>query len=71
MALGKDRRTGRRVSDKGLPPGENFDRRPYDLLDDMAETLADANGAGLAAPRWGSCAGSVWCWTRKRRSIWS
>ena len=22
-------------------------------------------------PRWGSCAGSVWCWTRKRRNIWS
>ena len=34
-------------------PVTNFDRRLHDLLDDMAETLADANGAGLAAPQVG------------------
>ena len=30
-----------------------FDRRLHQLLDDMKETLADANGAGLAAPQVG------------------
>ena len=34
-------------------PVTNFDQRLHDLLDDMAETLADANGAGLAAPQVG------------------
>lgn len=27
------------------------------LLDDMVETMRAANGCGLAAPRWGCCAG--------------
>jgi peptide deformylase len=31
----------------------NFDRRLHDLLDDLAETLVYANGAGLAAPQVG------------------
>jgi peptide deformylase len=31
----------------------NFDRRLHDLLDDLAETLENANGAGLAAPQVG------------------
>ena len=34
-------------------PVEKFDERLGELLDDMAETLADANGAGLAAPQVG------------------
>ena len=34
-------------------PVTNFDRRLWKLLDDMAETLADANGVGLAAPQVG------------------
>ena len=34
-------------------PVTNFDRRLHDLLDDLKETLADANGAGLAAPQVG------------------
>ena len=34
-------------------PVTKFDQRLFDLLDDMAETLADANGAGLAAPQVG------------------
>ena len=31
----------------------NFDKRLHDLLDDLAETLAHAEGAGLAAPQVG------------------
>ena len=31
----------------------DFNKRLHQLLDDMAETLSDANGAGLAAPQVG------------------
>ena len=34
-------------------PVTRFDQRLWDLLDDLKETLADANGAGLAAPQVG------------------
>ncbi|MCI7809119.1 peptide deformylase [bacterium] len=34
-------------------PVEKFDRKLHKLLDDMAETLAEANGVGLAAPQVG------------------
>lgn len=34
-------------------PVEKFDRRLHKLLDDMKETLAEANGVGLAAPQVG------------------
>ena len=34
-------------------PVEKFDGRLHKLLDDMKETLADANGVGLAAPQVG------------------
>ena len=34
-------------------PVENFDRRLHKLLDDMVETMQDANGVGLAAPQVG------------------
>ncbi len=34
-------------------PVEKFDRRLHRLLDDMAETMMDANGVGLAAPQVG------------------
>ena len=34
-------------------PVEKFDRRLHKLLDDMAETLEQANGVGLAAPQVG------------------
>ena len=34
-------------------PVENFDRKLHTLLDDMKETLEEANGVGLAAPREG------------------
>ena len=34
-------------------PVESFDRKLHKLLDDMADTMADANGVGLAAPQVG------------------
>ena len=34
-------------------PVTQFDEKLHDLLDDMKETLAKANGAGLAAPQVG------------------
>ncbi len=34
-------------------PVVDFDRKLHKLLDDMRETLADANGVGLAAPQVG------------------
>ena len=38
---------------KVCKPVEKFDWRLHKLLDDMAETLAEANGVGLAAPQIG------------------
>lgn len=34
-------------------PVTNFDQKLHDLLDDMADTMAEANGVGLAAPQVG------------------
>ena len=38
---------------KVCKPVETFDRKLHKLLDDMHETLAEANGVGLAAPQVG------------------
>lgn len=38
---------------KKCHPVTRFDQKLWDLLDDMRETLTDANGAGLAAPQIG------------------
>ena len=38
---------------KVCKPVEKFDGKLHKLLDDMAETLEDANGVGLAAPQIG------------------
>ena len=38
---------------KVCKPVEKFDRRLHKLLDDMAETMYQANGVGLAAPQVG------------------
>ncbi len=38
---------------KVCKPVEKFDRKLHCLLDDMAQTLAEANGVGLAAPQVG------------------
>ena len=53
MALRKIVEQGDECLTKVCRPVVKFDRRLHDLLDDMAETLADANGAGLAAPQVG------------------
>ena len=42
-------------------PVENFDRRLHKLLDDMVETMQDANGVGLAAPQIGILP-VLWWW---------
>lgn len=39
------------ILEKKCRPIENFDDRLRTLLDDMKETLEDADGAGLAAPQ--------------------
>ena len=41
------------VLSKVCRPVENFDQKLHDLLDDMKETLVQANGVGLAAPQVG------------------
>ena len=41
------------VLHKACRPVAQFDGRLHDLLDDLKETLAEANGAGLAAPQVG------------------
>ena len=38
---------------KVCKPVENFDKKLHKLLDDMAETLEEAQGVGLAAPQIG------------------
>ncbi len=54
-----------------------FDERLWSLLDDMKETLAHANGAGLAAPQIGILRRAVivvdgndesWSWSTRRSS---
>ena len=53
MALRNIVTEGDSVLNKVCRPVTNFDRRLHILLDDMAETLLNANGVGLAAPQVG------------------
>ena len=53
MALRKILTQGDPTLNKVCRPVEKFDERLHTLLDDMKETLAQANGAGLAAPQVG------------------
>ena len=53
MALRKIFTQGDPTLNKKSRPVERFDERLHILLDDMKETLAAANGAGLAAPQVG------------------
>ncbi|MDD6160429.1 MAG: peptide deformylase [Oscillospiraceae bacterium] len=53
MALRTIITEGDPVLAKVCRPVEKFDDRLHILLDDMKETLADANGVGLAAPQIG------------------
>lgn len=53
MALRKIVEQGDDCLTKVCRPVTDFNARLHQLLDDMAETLAEANGAGLAAPQVG------------------
>lgn len=53
MALRKILTQGDTTLEKISRPVTNFDERLHILLDDMRETLARANGMGLAAPQVG------------------
>ena len=53
MALRKIVEQGDECLAKVCRPVTEFNQRLHELLDDMTETLADAHGAGLAAPQVG------------------
>lgn len=53
MALRKIVEQGDPCLNKVCRPVTEFNKRLHELLDDLVETLADANGAGLAAPQVG------------------
>lgn len=53
MALRKIVEQGEDCLNKVCRPVTEFNRRLHTLLDDMTETLQEANGAGLAAPQVG------------------
>jgi peptide deformylase len=53
MALRKIVIQGDECLTKVCRPVTEFNRRLHELLDDMTETLQEANGAGLAAPQVG------------------
>lgn len=53
MALRNIRKLGDDILRKKCRPVETIDERIITLLDDMAETMYNANGVGLAAPQIG------------------
>lgn len=53
MAIRKIVIEGDAVLTKKCRPVEKFDQRLWELLDDMYDTLVDADGCGLAAPQVG------------------
>ena len=53
MALRNIRKLGDDILRKKCRPVEEIDDRILTLLDDMADTMYDANGVGLAAPQVG------------------
>lgn len=53
MALRKIVTQGDECLAKKCRPVKEFNKRLWDLLNDMADTLTEANGAGLAAPQVG------------------
>ena len=53
MAIRNIVQFGDNVLNKECRPVEKFDAKLAELLEDMKETLADAKGAGLAAPQVG------------------
>ena len=53
MALRKIVLEGDEVLTRKSREVEKFDKRLHDLIDDMKETMYQANGVGLAAPQVG------------------
>ena len=53
MALRHILTQGDPTLNKKCPPVTDFNARLHQLLDDMADTLAESNGVGLAAPQVG------------------
>ncbi len=53
MAIRKIREIGDPCLNKKCREIEFFDKKLHDLLDDMKETMTEANGVGLAAPQVG------------------
>ena len=53
MAIRNIVKEGDSILEKKCRPVEKFDQKRWMLLDDMKETLSEANGAGLAAPQVG------------------
>ncbi len=53
MAIRNIVKKGDDILRKKCKPVEEFNEKLWELLDDMKETLEDANGAGLAAPQVG------------------
>ena len=53
MALRKITTMGDECLSKVCRPVKDFNKRLWELLDDMAETLIDSGGVGLAAPQVG------------------
>ena len=53
MALRNIVKEGDPILNKKCRPVEKFDKKLWDLIDDMVETLEDSNGVGLAAPQVG------------------
>lgn len=53
MALRNIVKDGDAILGKKCRPVERFDKKLHTLLDDMAETMHNANGVGLAAPQVG------------------
>lgn len=53
MAIRKIREIGDPCLNKKCREVENFDKKLHTLLDDMKDTMVEANGVGLAAPQVG------------------
>lgn len=53
MAIRNIVKIGDDILTKECRPVEKFDRKLHQLIDDMLDTLYEANGAGLAAPQVG------------------
>ncbi len=53
MALRNILKEGDETLTRRCRPVTDFNQRLHDLLDDMAETMNDAEGVGLAAPQVG------------------